>query len=295
MKARTDLKPFLIGASALLIVVMNSVLGGSALSDLTTDQQDRGQDERQTLTPQLQSPADIEQYVNEHSDDADLGEIWTMFGLASKEGGPGKCGAGNGRCSAQTIGVESSEGHREYEILRICYAGEHLCWFLLFKKQAVWKAMSDVANEYSHYQEVKHRLVSCAGKHWLLVTVDTGGTGALTRSERWLEIGNDGLSEVLTYPVAGHSVQGDPGDNEYVAKVSSETSSAGCEVVVRYQIRSDSFGTQTGWATSDKRQVGFMWSSGAKRFELDKLRSELDDSGKPSIRAVFGKIFRLLK
>lgn len=101
----------------------------------------------------------------------------------------------------------------------------------------------------------------------------------MSSEERWFEVGNNGLSEVLSYPVSGHSVQGESDDYKLTSKVPREALGDDCMIAVQYEIFRDATpNPEFRWTTSVKQQLEFVWDPRAERFVLDKMNSDLDDA-----------------
>ncbi|HSE39004.1 MAG TPA: hypothetical protein VLG74_17005 [Blastocatellia bacterium] len=266
---------------SVLVLLMGSGMRGSSILKSPIDPQDREQADEGRSVLHLTSPGEIERYVNDHNDEADLDSIWAGLGIVT-DSPPGTCGCREddcpGRCNAQAIPISSRGENPQYAIVRICYADEHICWFLLFKKEDRWRFMNSVVAQESRYEGVRHRIVSCRDKRWLAVAGDTGGTGVLASDEHWFGISDNGLLKVLSYPVSGHEVQGESDDYELKSKVPPEVLSDDCVVAVQYEILRDSeFSPKFRWTTSVKRRLQFAWDAGAEKFVLDKVNSNLRD------------------
>jgi hypothetical protein len=279
MRKRNYVKPFFISSATLLVLLMSSNRVRSTLNS-TTDAQNREQSQETRLRAQLNSPSEIERFINKYSEEADLAAIWVQLGIATASGPPGRCGCREGDCSgtckAEAIQLGSDGENDAHEILRICYAGEQICWFLLFKKEVGWKMLNVVAYRESRYEGVKHRLVNCGNKRWLVINAKTGGTGVLSAVEDWFEIGNNGLSEVLSYPVSGHSVQGAAEDYQLKTRVSTDTVASCCAVTLRYEIlRDHESGPELHWTSAENRQLQFVWDPNTEGFVLNKSNSDL--------------------
>jgi hypothetical protein len=226
----------------------------------------------------LPSPLEIEQSVNQHKDDADLNAIWEGLGVVTNSGKPGKCGCRGydcpGTCRAEVISINDSKERAMRTIVRICYGGEMGCWFLLFEKVGDWKYLGVAESVDNKYEPVRHRIVSCGKNAWLVLKAGTGGTGFLGYDERWFLISDKGLTEVLSYPLSGHSVQGEPDDYQLDSKADGEPLGDDCMVIVDYKIFRDPI-SKPGFSVSQKIQ--FIWDMSAERFFVDKANSDLDD------------------
>jgi len=280
----------IISSSALLVLVMVSDMRRSSIVSSPTTAQDLGQVEEVSSVSYLKSPSEIERYVNDHNDEADLDKIWAGLGIVT-DPQPGRCGCHEhdcpGRCTAQTIEISSEGSNPEYGIVRICNVDEFACWFLLFKKEGDWRLQRSVVYRESRYNTVKDRIVTCRDKRWLVVTCMTGGTGVSFSGEDWFEIGNNGLSKVLSLLVSGHSVQGEKDDYKLTSKVKGEALGDDCVVALQYEVSQGPvcLGQDLRWNTSVRRQLQFVWDTSAEKFVFDKVNSDLgDDRHDPVLR-----------
>lgn len=78
--------------SALSVLILVSGMSRSTVSDSRTDARNREQAEKGIAVSHLRSPGEIERYVYDHNDEADLDAIWARFGVATASGPPGRCG-----------------------------------------------------------------------------------------------------------------------------------------------------------------------------------------------------------
>ncbi len=230
------------------------------------------------------SPYDIEQYINQHNDDADLNEIWTRFAIPAEPGTPGRCGCRGydcpGNCNAEIIDVSVSNGKSDYVILRVCYRGEADCRYLAFKKEREWKYVGIAESSNNQYQPPQHRIVKYESERWLVIRELWGrGTGFLQYGERWCELSDDGPREVLSYLVSGHSAQGDPEDYEFKSEVSTLNEQPIFAIDIHYSVLSDgSDASEIRWLKSHKFDLLFEWNVIEKRFVLNESKSKLPKS-----------------
>lgn len=234
----------------------------------------------QSLVP-VSSPYDIEQYINKHNDQADLSEVWKNFGIPL-EGKPGKCGCRGydcpGTCKAEIINASLNAGKADYVVLRICYAGEADCWYLAFKKEQQWKYLGIAQSLDNRYEPPKHRIEKSQSEQWLVIKeLWSRGTGFLQYGERWYELSDGGLREVLSYPVSGHRVQGDAEDYELKSTLLTRHEQRSFALNVNYLVFTDGSPTKR-WRLSHKHELLFVWDGGAKKFVLDVRKSKLPNS-----------------
>jgi hypothetical protein len=226
------------------------------------------------------SPYDIEQYINQHNDDADLSEIWSRFGIPTEPGKPGRCGCRGydcpGNCNAEIIDVSVSNGKSDYVILRVCYGGEADCWYLGFKKEREWKYVGIAVSSNNQYQPPQHRIVKHKSERWLVIReLWRRGTGFLQYGERWCELSDNGPREVLSYPVSGHSAQGDPEDYEFKSEVWNLDEQPTFQIDIHYTVLSDgSDANEIQGLKSHQLDLLFEWDVAAKRFVLNESKSK---------------------
>ena len=231
----------------------------------------------------LSSPYDIARYINQHNDEADLDEIWDKYGISADGGKPGRCGCRGydcpGTCKTEAINIGLGKGEVHYAILRICYAGGMDCWFLLFKKEERWLYVGVAESVDNKYDPVEYRVVNYGNDHWLVIKAGSGGTGFLAYDERWFHVSDQGLKEVLSYPVSGHSVEGDRDDYEIKSTVRNIRHSRGYSAVVEYRILKNHVDKPSfHWIETQEQKVSFDWDKRSKRFVFNKMESELQRS-----------------
>src|SRR6266571_5642807 len=158
----------------------------------------------------FESPYDVQRYINQHNSEADLNEIWSVFGIPTETDKPGRCGCRGydcpGNCQAEIINGPVNDSDSSYVILRVCYAGGADCWYLAFRKEQQWRYVGITESLNNQYESPQHRLEESQSKKWLVIKeLWSRGTGFLQYGERWYELSDAGVREVLSYPVSGHS------------------------------------------------------------------------------------------
>jgi hypothetical protein len=249
----------------------------------------------------LRSPYEIEKYINEHNDDADLREIWETFEIVRDVLKPVKCGCrGNdcpGICKAETIEIVS-EGNEGYVLLRIGYWGETHRGFLLFKKENGWKYLGLAESVAMRYGPSQYKIVKNGDAQWLVIKELWGtGTGFLQYGERWYGLGDRGVKEVLSYPVSGHSVQGSTGDYLFKSTVIHRGKQEAFTVDVLYtefgnaKYRNDRewLESRPRWRSSDKYIFRFIWDGATEKFVIDEKNSVLPKSKDDPILSGFSE------
>jgi|GEM_PF-4634237 len=279
-------KTALISVLTMVVVLLCTV---EWLAERTSRTQQKASDESQShaisqSSARFESPYDIEQYINQHKDDADLNKIWTRFGIPVEPGTPGRCGCRGydcpGDCNAEIIDVSVSDGKSDYVILRLCYRGEADCRYLAFKKEQEWKYVGITASSNNQYQPPQHRIEEYESERWLVIRELWGrGTGFLQYGERWCELSDNGPRDVLSYPVSGHSAQGDPEDYEFKSEVSTLNEQTVFAIDVHYTVLSDgSDPNESRRRKSHKLDLLFEWNVTEKRFVLNESKSKLPKS-----------------
>lgn len=237
----------------------------------------------------LLSPYDVEQYINQHKDEANLNEIWSRFGIQTELGKPGRCGCRGydcpGTCNAEVINVPFNDGNSGYAILRVCYAGGADCWYLAFKRELEWRYLGITESLHNQYEPPQQRIEEYQSEHWLVIRELSGrGTGFLDYGERWCAISDEGMREVFSYPVSGRSVQGNGEDYELTSKVSSLKGRSSFSVDIHYTVYTDSYyAKKIRWSSTRKYELLFEWDIATKRFVLDDQRSKLPKSERDPI------------
>ena len=233
----------------------------------------------------LESPYEIAAYINDHNDEANLNELWEKFRIETDYGKPGRCGCRGydcpGTCQAQAIAANANEKSGSYVLLRICYAGESDCWFLIFKKESEWNYIGIIESVENQYEPPKHQIIHFQDDLFLTIKELTGrGTGFLDYSEFWYKIGDKPPDLVLSYPVSGHSVQGKDNDYEYKSKSHITDANEHFSVNLEYTVLKDAaaYNPKLRWRFSNKYPVHFIWDSESKRFIYDNSTSRLPES-----------------
>jgi len=282
MKRRLSL---IVLVSASMPLLASGVYRYSPAQEFNAKQTAPVTDEISQRSTRFPSPYDIERYINQHDDEANLNEIWDRFGIPTEQGKPGRCGCRSydcpGNCRAEIINASVNGSNARYVILRICYAGETDCWFLAFKKEQQWKYVWIIESLNNQYEPPQHRIEKYQSEQWLVIKELWGrGTGFLQYGERWFGLSDAGLREALSYPVSGYSVQGDAEDYEFKAKVSNQSDQRGFAIDARYTVFTESHhSAEMRWLSSRKHELRFAWDAAAKRFVLDESKSKLPKSG----------------
>jgi hypothetical protein len=245
----------------------------------------------------LRSPHDIERYINDHSDDADLREIWEAFGIDSQIFEPVRCGCRDhdcpGLCTAETINLSSMKSDEGYVLLRLCHSGESECGFLLFKKEEPWKYLGLAYSSGNQYEPPQHKIVENGQTKWLVIKELWGrGTGVVQYGERWHTLGEKGVKRVLSYPVSGHSVQGTVKDYRFQSNVLQKAEQQSFVVTIRYtesgnpRYRNDRewLESRSRWSSFDKYQLCFVWEQATGNFILDEKKSVMSKAKDDPIR-----------
>lgn len=258
----------------------------------------RTHDTEDNSLARLASPHEIARYINEHNDGANLNDLWARFGVETEFDKPGRCGCREsdcpGSCRAEVIQTDRDKEHDDLLILRISYAGDAYCWFLVFEKKSDWRFAGVVESLENQYKPAEHRIVKHDSQRWLVITELCGrGTGFVNYVERWHQLTNVGPKEVLSYGVSGHSVQGENSDYEFSSKVFEQEDDGKYRIEVHYVVlREPVRRPEFGWAASHKHKAAFVWDSVSEQFILDSSRSSLPESQEsPIIRNINRRFF----
>jgi hypothetical protein len=267
---------------AVLVCIMMS------LAERTSRTQQKASNESEMhagsqLSAGIQSPYDFEQYINQHKDEADLNEIWSRFGIPTELGKPGRCGCRGsdcpGTCKAEIINTLDAS-NSDYVIVRVCYAGGADCWYLGFKRRPQWRYVGTTESLDNQYEPPQNRIEQYRSRQWLVIKELSGrGTGFLHYRERWCELSDEGLRDVLLYPVAGHRLQGDAEDYEFKSQVSNLEGQSTFAIDIHYTVFTDgNHAKTTRWLSSHKYELLFEWDGGTQRFVLNESKSNLPKS-----------------
>jgi hypothetical protein len=241
----------------------------------------------------LVSPHQIARYINEHNDEANLNDLWAKFGVETEFGKPGKCGCRGfdcpGQCRAEVIQTDPDKEHDELLILRVSYAGDAYCWFLVFEKKSDWRVVGVVESLENQYKPPEHRIVKHGRQRWLVITELCGrGTGFVNYVERWHQLTGVVPKEVLSYGVSGHSVQGETSDYEFISRVFEQEDEGKYRIEIKYVLlREPVTRPEFRWTSTHRYRASFVWDSVAEQFVLDSARSSLPESEEsPIIRNI---------
>jgi len=240
------------------------------------------------VIPDLSSPYEVQKYINDHEDEADLSQLWKRIGIPTDLGEtPERCGCRGydcpGNCNAEVIDGWTTSNDHSRVILKVCYAGGFDCWYIAFKKDPEWKYVGIVQSSNNKYRPVQYRIEQLGSDKWLVVGEGTGGTGFLSYWERWYHLSDDGFREVLVYPVSGCSVEDKDDDYELKSTVSKLESGSGFAVKIRYKIFTDKryFATRDWkWSQSHLDELIYDWNVDTKQFRFAESKSRLQESEK---------------
>jgi hypothetical protein len=240
-------------------------------------------DREENAFSRLSSPHEIARYINEHNDEANLNDLWDKLSVETEFGKPGKCGCRGddcpGTCKAEVIQIDSDSGQDNLFIVRVTYAGEAYCWFLVVEKESDLRLAGVVESLENQYKPPQHRIVKHGAQRWLVIMELCGrGSGFVNYVERWYQINRQAPKEVLSYGVSGHSVQGETSDYEFSSKV-YEHDEGNYRIVVQYKLLTEPvYEPDLEWRLSQKHKACFVWDSELEQFILDRARSDLGKS-----------------
>jgi hypothetical protein len=191
----------------------------------------------------------------------------------------------NGRCGCNAL-MSEEEGFARYVTLRIGNGG----WdyrFVVFlspvDSKDSWR-MLGYADTESKYVVPSYRVVSDRGGIFLVVSEDSGGTGAFRSNEVWHEMLPGGSQQVLRYPTEGHD---DPffrgtvnGTSYSLAREWQATSRVRNEkdlsVVVDLTVRYSVYLDDTESLLFERKQKAvFQWDAPSHTYKLDMKDSSL--------------------
>lgn len=240
----------------------------------------------------IRSPYEIQEYINQHSSDLDLAQIWKQIGITTELAETAdQCGCRQmdcpGSCNAEIIHDLTAKDNSSYVILRVNYGGGPDCWYVAFRRNPEWKYIGVVTSLADKYGQPKHRFEQVGSNQWLVITeLDGGGTGFLSYQERWCFLSDHGFREVLLYPVSGHSIEDQDDDYELKSTVSKLKSESGFAVKIRYKVFTDKRYLKTrdwSWSQSHVDELIYDWDVATKQFRFAESKSRVEESKKDPI------------
>lgn len=141
---------------------------------------------------------------------AEMQTIWTRLRGGQPLSAPVVFDKCNG-CKADLLRIDL-DGRRGKEVLLNIYEPWGYSRYLVFKpvkemKASLvhWALLGQADHDFARYVMPSHKVVYGRNKQWLVIRVQYGsGTGFAAYYDRWYEVGNDGVREVLTTPADGH-------------------------------------------------------------------------------------------
>lgn len=145
---------------------------------------------------------------------AKLNTVWSQIGGQDDTSSIFAGGYEQSRCLTELYHLELDGAPGNEVLLKL-----HQGWlgsytrYLVFSRrpdEAVrkqgWKLLGYADHDFTKYEQPSHRFVNATGKRWLVIRVQTGsGSGFARYHERWYEVSNAGVREVLTIPASGHA------------------------------------------------------------------------------------------
>ena len=164
-------------------------------------------------------PFEIKRQVDAHEIDVD--ELWKSLGISaelrtvysrigSEHGELGTDTFGScGDCVAEISRAEL-DGRPGKELLLKLYQRWGNCRYLVFKdvgkdRSSAWKLLGHADHDFARYYMPEHRVEVLGGKSFLVLNVQgMSGTGVSLAYDRWYEVDDSDVREVLSLPATGH-------------------------------------------------------------------------------------------
>jgi hypothetical protein len=246
-----------------------------------TSLQDSQAKDSATVMRDFKSPYSVLRFINE-TDDADLRKVWQWLGLNLDYTDMSyKC---DGSCKAETFVIDAN-GEKN-TVVKISYEAGNYYQYLIFRKllrsasAGEWKLIGSVDSSYQQYGSPKHRVERSGTQTWLVIEELWGrGSGVSLYGEKWHELRETGVREVLAFPVSGHqSSFGDSVGRSFKAGVLGYESINGIHAIkVRFSV-SYNVGLQPQEQLFSKDQLAFfVWDSSQRKFVLDESNSQLSE------------------
>lgn len=149
------------------------------------------------------SPYLIESLID-INDELDLKQVWRMLNIEPPTDMSYRC---EGGCEAETFDLATgNEDGGKTVALRISLESHDFYQYLVFRQagSGEWKLLGSVDCHGQRYGPPAYRIEQGDGRTWLVVRELTGrGTDMVVYDEGWHEVRDDGVKEVLSYPVEG--------------------------------------------------------------------------------------------
>ena len=240
------------------------------------------------------SPYLIESLID-INEEIDLKQVWRMLGIKPPTGADYHC---RGGCEAETFDLPmGSEGDRKTVALKITHESHSFYQYIIFRQTGStdWKLLGTVDCFDQRDGPPAHRVEQGDGRTWLVVRELSGrGSGMVAYAEGWHEIHDDGIKQVLTYPVEGKS---QPClqylGHAYKAFVLRHGMENGTYTIpVQFMIAYDISICEPGDASpalfAKGQRAFFVWDAAKGEFVLDVRRSEVTQKQLDSAYALEG-------
>lgn len=251
-------------------------------------QPDKPADARAILKTATPSPYLIESLID-INEEIDLKRIWQMLNIGPPTPGAYRC---NGDCEAETFDIAASnENHQKIVALRISYEKARFYQYLIFKQmgssslgEGGWRLLGNIDCFDQQDGPPGYRIEQDDSRTWLVLKELWGHeTGRLVYGERWYEVQERALKQVLSYPVEGH---GQPCLKEprrsYKAFLLRHDLENGIytipvQFMIAYDIDTCGPRDRSFSLFSKGPKAYYVWNVGKERFVLDEARSEVTE------------------
>lgn len=243
-----------------------------------------GQTKSGVVTVDVGSPYKIAKLVNgnhrtQNSDAPilELGRVWKKFGVP-----PGSFDQCAGDCTAEINALDLDGKPGSEVLLKLTGSGER-CRFLVFKQKGkAWKVVGHVDHNFNRYQMARHRVARFNGRPWLVIRGQGGsGSGFSLYFETWYQVGQGGVQQVLSYPVAGRTYPFPAGlgrDFEAQALTGSQSHR---DLVLRYSVTYIKLEYESNKQSNfivNEHRAHFRWDKESKSFKFNPARSNISEA-----------------
>lgn len=248
----------------------------------------RSSDERTISNMFSLSPYAIE-WLIDIDDHADLNRIWRRLGIDVDASTDYRC---KGDCDAETFDINASgEASSGTVVLKIHFESAHVYQYLFFKRAkhgeragGEWKFIGNIDSNNQRTAPPQHRIERGDERAWFAIREQQGqSSGGVNYIEKWYEIEESQIRQVLSYPVQGDII---PCQNQLGRAYKSiplrhdlenGVYTIPVQFMVSYNISDCSRRDDSPSLFAKGQKAYFVWNAEKKRFALDRSRSEITD------------------
>jgi len=245
------------------------------------------------------SPYVIEWYLD-MSEHADLNYLWQLLKMKSYAERPDRCG---GDCAAETFDIKTGDEEGEIVALKVSFASLGFYEYLIFRKS---RSLSDVKDEWIFLGNIdspgqrdappEHRIESGSDRTWFVLRElwSRESSTFKARGEKWYEIKEGGIKQVLYFPVEGREKICDAHlDRSYTTILLRHGLEDGVYTVpvqflVSYGICDCTRSNESHALFGKGQKASYVWNGEKDRFVLDASRSDITEKDIGSLYGVEG-------